>query len=297
MPVDNLATSFLEGWFHEADADGDGRVADEEARAFFLRTNLSPAELSTVWRVVKPPTTAAQQGKGLTKRRFSQALRLIAMVQNGIPLTPELATAALSPESWSAAGKASLPAPQVDPLPLPPPPPTTSTGAAHLLSFLQAVDDDDKDEDDYDSGLVDYPFSPPPLPLPSQRQPTTTDEAAVLTGLEFLGIEQPPPPPSVSLPDVKTVAKEEEKEEKYEEEEEEEEDDDLFNLAALKQTNAAAAAFATPPRPLSFDSTATSGGSGGTGSGGSGMRCLTRAGLLKSHARNSKHFVSSTFIK
>lgn len=114
--VDSTAESFVAAWFHEADADRDGRVADEEARTFLLRSGLAPAELSTIWRCVKPPGSVAQQGKGLTHKRFSQALRLIALTQSGQQVTSELAQLAIDPDAWIAAGHAPLPSPTIDPV-------------------------------------------------------------------------------------------------------------------------------------------------------------------------------------
>ena len=49
--VDGLPDATVDAWFALADADGDGRVADSEARDFFLTSGLAPADLSKV-RVV-----------------------------------------------------------------------------------------------------------------------------------------------------------------------------------------------------------------------------------------------------
>lgn len=47
--VDGVPDSKVDAWFQLADADGDGRVADSEARDFFLTSGLAPADLSKVW--------------------------------------------------------------------------------------------------------------------------------------------------------------------------------------------------------------------------------------------------------
>lgn len=46
--VDGVPDSVVDAWFREADLDGDGRVADSEARAFFLTSGLAPPDLSKV---------------------------------------------------------------------------------------------------------------------------------------------------------------------------------------------------------------------------------------------------------
>ncbi len=50
--VDGVPDNVVDAWFWEADKDGDGRVADSEARTFFLTSGLAPADLSKVrcWR-------------------------------------------------------------------------------------------------------------------------------------------------------------------------------------------------------------------------------------------------------
>ncbi|KDD74913.1 hypothetical protein H632_c992p0, partial [Helicosporidium sp. ATCC 50920] len=48
VPVDGVPESTVLAWFQEADEDGDGRVMDDEARRFFLRTGLLPADLSRI---------------------------------------------------------------------------------------------------------------------------------------------------------------------------------------------------------------------------------------------------------
>lgn len=46
--VDGVDEQTLRAWFRMADADGDGRIGDTEARDFFLRSGLSPTDLSMV---------------------------------------------------------------------------------------------------------------------------------------------------------------------------------------------------------------------------------------------------------
>ena len=226
LPVDNLASTFVAAMFHEADADGDGRVADTEARAFFLRTGLAPAELSTIWRVVKPAALVAHHGKGLSKRRFSQALRLVALVQSGRPLTPELAAAAVDPGAWAATGEAPLPAPHVDPAPLKPALPAGNP---------------------FGGGGVE-----PVEPQPDGPAPRIDD---VTSGLEFLGIRQSPAKAAAAA-----AAAEEEQERgaafgPVGAPPTVGADDDIFNLAALQ-----ARASATAESPVAAAAESPSGG-------------------------------------
>jgi hypothetical protein len=50
--VDGVPDSVVDAWFQQADADGDGRVADSEARDFFLASVLAAADLSKVRRAL-----------------------------------------------------------------------------------------------------------------------------------------------------------------------------------------------------------------------------------------------------
>ena len=50
-PVDGVPDATVNAWFALADADGDGRVADSEARDFFLTSGLAPADLSKARRL------------------------------------------------------------------------------------------------------------------------------------------------------------------------------------------------------------------------------------------------------
>ena len=205
VAVDNIAPSFIQAWFYEADADGDGRVADEEARAFFLRSGLSPAALSTIWRVVKPSSAVVEQGKGLSRRRFSQALRLIAMAQTGVPLTPALATAALGHHTWLAQGRDLLPAPKIAPLSQkqrkrsvssPTEPPLLDLGADISGITSSSIDDLSMQSSLSFKMLPPQPDGPTP---PAAQQPENAQEA-LITGLEFLGIQPPGPQVQVHHP-------------------------------------------------------------------------------------------------
>ncbi|KFM27761.1 Type I inositol 1,4,5-trisphosphate 5-phosphatase 12 [Auxenochlorella protothecoides] len=114
-PVDGVEDSTVTQWFRDADSDSDGRVADHEARAFFLRSGLSSADLSKIWRLVKSPEVVAREGKGLTEHRFRLMLRLIALAQSEHPFTSKNADVALSPATWLTEHGGPLPAPVFGP--------------------------------------------------------------------------------------------------------------------------------------------------------------------------------------
>lgn len=157
VPVDGVPDATVEAWFQLADMDQDGRVADAEARDFFLKTGLSAPDLSKVggrlevccwpdwkfaagtgsshrshqngppytqcstslsghvqiWKLVKSPEVVAREGKGLTRQRFRQVLRLVALAQSGLAFTEDNAKAALDPPSWWALHFAPLPPPRL----------------------------------------------------------------------------------------------------------------------------------------------------------------------------------------
>lgn len=46
--MDGVPDAVVDCWFQLADADADGRVADAEARDFFLTSGLAAADLSKV---------------------------------------------------------------------------------------------------------------------------------------------------------------------------------------------------------------------------------------------------------
>jgi hypothetical protein len=48
VEVDGVPSSTVDAWFAEADYDGDGHIAGDEAKAFFARTALPTAALSRV---------------------------------------------------------------------------------------------------------------------------------------------------------------------------------------------------------------------------------------------------------
>lgn len=114
VSVDGLTPREVQNLFEEADQDKDNYVTDEEARNFFLRSGLHPTQLAYVWNTVKALATADadKHFKGLSRRQFSQALRLIALLQSGEPLLEEIAWAAVNPVTWRGLGKAPLPPPQ-----------------------------------------------------------------------------------------------------------------------------------------------------------------------------------------
>ncbi|KAL4534362.1 hypothetical protein Ndes2437B_g03641 [Nannochloris sp. 'desiccata'] len=294
IPVDNLALSFIEAYFHEADADGDDRVADEEARNFFLRTGLSPSDLSTIWKIVKPSTAVAQQGKGLTKRRFSQALRLIALAQQGMPLTPELATAALFPETWLQKGYEPLPAPTI--APLPPPPKGFFEG---LLGVEKSEEDEDAaplvdvdirgidNQEQQQQQVVNLGFQVDGPVALSRQQPETTEDA-IVTGLEFLGIEQP-------VRGAVTMANTAEGE--YGGEQAGGGEEDLLGLGTRQEegtftTTTATTANTQESHPPSVGKE----GRPSFGSVNSGMktRSLMRTSVLQSLTRDSRNFISTS---
>lgn len=113
VPVDGLTPKEVHDLFNAADADRDGRVADEEARVFFLGTGLDPHQLSKIWNAVK--SLESKRGvRGLSHRQFSQALRLVALVQSGVELNEDLASIAVNPAEWKAQGRSPLPPPRLD---------------------------------------------------------------------------------------------------------------------------------------------------------------------------------------
>eukprot|EP00890_Picochlorum_soloecismus_P001963 jgi/Picsp_1/2768/NSC_00996-R1_type i inositol- -trisphosphate 5-phosphatase 12-like len=112
VPVDGITVEEVHEYFLQADKDKDGRVANEEAKIFFMSSGLPPSVLSVIWRRAKPPEYHIQE-KGLDKHQFSQALRLVAFAQAGFDVQdPELSLTAMDPDAWHEAHEA-LPAPQI----------------------------------------------------------------------------------------------------------------------------------------------------------------------------------------
>ena len=112
VPVDGITVEEVHTYFIEADQDEDGRVANEEAKIFFMSSGLPPSVLSVIWRRAKPPEYHIQE-KGLDKHQFSQALRLVAFAQAGFDVQdPELSLTAMDPDAWREAHEA-LPAPRL----------------------------------------------------------------------------------------------------------------------------------------------------------------------------------------
>lgn len=122
ITVDGVPPSQLAQWFAIADTDSDGFISSSEAIQFFPKSGLAPEDLSRLWRIVArppaqppPPTTSSSSisdtnapyqpppppsSGSLSKRKFSQMLRLIAFVQNGFESTPSAIAASLRPETW-----------------------------------------------------------------------------------------------------------------------------------------------------------------------------------------------------
>lgn len=70
--------------------------------------------LPQIWKLVKSPEVIAREGKGLSRHRFAQVLRLIALAQSSsFPFTQENATAALHRHTWMALHGVALPAPHL----------------------------------------------------------------------------------------------------------------------------------------------------------------------------------------
>ncbi|KAL4853623.1 Type II inositol polyphosphate 5-phosphatase 15 [Chlorella vulgaris] len=112
--VDGVPDAVVDCWFQLADADADGRVADAEARDFFLTSGLAAADLSKIWKLVKSPDVIAREGKGLSRHRFAQVLRLIALAQSGeYEFSQQNASAALLTSTWLELHGAPLPPPHI----------------------------------------------------------------------------------------------------------------------------------------------------------------------------------------
>ncbi|GMH44412.1 hypothetical protein BSKO_12364 [Bryopsis sp. KO-2023] len=74
----------VDSWFIEADVDKDGRVAGQEASAFFRRSGLPDESLSQMWQ------SASAGEYGLNRTRFNNALKLVAALQSGRRLSPDV---------------------------------------------------------------------------------------------------------------------------------------------------------------------------------------------------------------
>ena len=81
--------------------------------AFLNPTPVLPALLQ-IWKLVKSPDVIAREGKGLSRHRFAQVLRLIALAQcSDYPFTQENAGAALHSNTWLDLHGVPLPPPRV----------------------------------------------------------------------------------------------------------------------------------------------------------------------------------------
>lgn len=80
LEVDGVPWETVDAWFAEADWDGDGRIAGEEAKAFFTRSGL--------------PVAACSKVRGL---RSSCALLTLAAVHAPPPFSDQLIAAGVCP--------------------------------------------------------------------------------------------------------------------------------------------------------------------------------------------------------
>eukprot|EP01018_Ginkgo_biloba_P008689 Gb_07601 [translate_table: standard] len=71
-------------WFEFADEDGDGRITGHDAVIFLARSNLSRAELKTVWALAD----SKRQGF-LGFNEFTIAMHLVSLAQTGNTIIPE----------------------------------------------------------------------------------------------------------------------------------------------------------------------------------------------------------------
>jgi len=132
ITVDGVPPSQLAQWFAIADTDKDEFISSSEALNFFPKSGLAPEDLSRLWRIVarptaptssttitdgapsQPPIPTTPSSGSLSKRKFSQMLRLIAFVQNGFEPTPSAIAASLRPETWLQHHGHPLPPPMLN---------------------------------------------------------------------------------------------------------------------------------------------------------------------------------------
>lgn len=177
MSQESIAALFL-----EADENCDGRVADEEARNFFSRTGLTHDCLSAIWKRVKPPEACTQE-KGLNRRQFSQALRLVAYAQQGFDVVrnKEMTLAAMDGEAWRALMDVPLKAPELKP---------PGEEPRHLAKQLQDSSVDDlSDDEEIIEPTITHLLRPsmgvelPPIPYEIRYPPLHSEKSATLRSL------------------------------------------------------------------------------------------------------------------
>jgi len=162
----------------------------------------------------------AREGKGLTRYRFAQVLRLIALAQSGTyPFTQENATAALHAASWAALGCDPLPAPRIGSVATAGAPQTE--GQQHQQQHQQAAPA--AGNPFADGGVAAEPAAA------ARQQPAAGASAAAgtagigdLLGDDLLGSAVPPTSSSVQPTIAPAAAALDD-------------DDDLFGLRALQQ--------------------------------------------------------------
>ncbi|MEW5318543.1 MAG: hypothetical protein WDW38_009759 [Sanguina aurantia] len=100
MALPNPNAQAYDRWFAIADADRDGRVTGKDAVGFFAQSGLPREELAKVWDLAN----SARQGF-LDRYSFHRAMDIIAIAQQGIPITKENYIAAME--------RGSLPLPRL----------------------------------------------------------------------------------------------------------------------------------------------------------------------------------------
>ena len=177
----------------------------------------------------------AREGKGLTRHRFAQVLRLVALAQQSAadyPFTEENATAALHSQAWLALHGAPLPPPRIGAGAMP----AGEEGAA--FSLLSTPFESPAAGTNRGAGGSAPASSQHQHKQQQQQQQQAVDFFGAPAGAAMAG-------PAGTVPAVGGV---------------EEEDDDLFGLKALQQPQRSVAVTFSGPEPLSAADVAGSDG-------------------------------------
>jgi hypothetical protein len=81
VPTPGFEAALYESLFAKADVDQDGIISGNEGVAFLMRTGRPRDELRKIWEL------ASHGGANLSKGQFFEAIRLVHIAQNGMPLT------------------------------------------------------------------------------------------------------------------------------------------------------------------------------------------------------------------